>query len=76
MTVIQMIQREPLEYKLEGSLKLRVARLLTSEADRFAFSADLMRRLGEKPKAAPVKPPAGGKPPTGGKPPPPSPKRR
>jgi transcription-repair coupling factor (superfamily II helicase) len=50
LTVIQMIQREPLEYKLEGSLKLRVARLLTSESDRFAFAADLMRRLGEKPQ--------------------------
>jgi transcription-repair coupling factor (superfamily II helicase) len=57
MTVIQMIQQQPLEYRLEGSLKLRVARLLTNEADRFEFAADLMRRLAEKPKPAAVKPP-------------------
>jgi len=57
LTVIQMIQKEPLEYKLEGSLKLRVARLLSSEADRFAFAADLMRRLAQKPKPAHSGPP-------------------
>jgi hypothetical protein len=45
-----MIQHQPLEYRLEGSLKLRVARLLTTEEARFEFAADLMRRLGEKPQ--------------------------
>jgi transcription-repair coupling factor (superfamily II helicase) len=70
MTVIQMIQREPLEYRLEGSLKVRVARLLTNETDRFEFAADLMRRLAEKPK------PQAPKPAGGGKPSPPNPKRR
>ena len=62
MTVIQMIQGEPLEYRLEGSLKLRVARLLTTEAARFEFAADLMRRLAQKPKPQPVRPPQGSKP--------------
>ncbi len=62
MTVIQMIQKQPLEYRLEGSLKLRVARLLTNEADRFEFAADLMRRLAEKPKPQAPKPAGGGKP--------------
>jgi transcription-repair coupling factor (superfamily II helicase) len=76
MTVIQMIQQEPLEYKLEGSLKLRVARLLSNEADRFAFAADLMRRLAQKPKPSPAKTAGGGKPPMVAKPPPPGPKRR
>jgi hypothetical protein len=49
---------------------LRVARLLTNEADRFAFAADLMRRLAEKPKPTPVKPAGGPKPPAA------NPKRR
>ena len=39
MTVIRMIQKQPLEYRLEGSLKLRVARLLTERG-----SASSLRR--------------------------------
>jgi transcription-repair coupling factor (superfamily II helicase) len=53
LTVVQMIQRAPREYRLEGSLKLRVSRPLPTEESRFEFAADLMKRLGEKPRAEP-----------------------
>jgi hypothetical protein len=45
-----MIQMNPRVYRLEGSLKLRVSRPVQTEEARFEFAADLMRRLGEKPK--------------------------
>jgi transcription-repair coupling factor (superfamily II helicase) len=51
-TVVGMIQRNPREYRLEGSLKLRVSRPLQTENARFEFAAELMKRLTEKPKAA------------------------
>jgi transcription-repair coupling factor (superfamily II helicase) len=49
-TVVRMIQMNPRVYRLEGSLKLRVSRPVQTEEARFEFAADLMRRLGEKPK--------------------------
>jgi transcription-repair coupling factor (superfamily II helicase) len=49
-TVVRMIQMNPRVYRLEGSLKLRVTRPVQTEEARFEFAADLMRRLGEKPK--------------------------
>jgi hypothetical protein len=54
---VRMIQMNPRVYRLEGSLKLRVTRPVQTEEARFEFAADLMRRLGEKPKA--VEKPAG-----------------
>ncbi|MBS0422183.1 MAG: transcription-repair coupling factor [Proteobacteria bacterium] len=75
LTVIQMIQQDPLEFRLEGSLKLRIAHLLGSETERFEFAADLMKRLAQKPKPQAPKPAGGGKTPPG-KPPAAPPKRR
>ena len=51
-TVVGMIQKAPREYRLEGSLKLRVSRTLQTETARFDFAAELMKRLAEKPKVA------------------------
>jgi len=48
-TVVRMIQKNPREYRLEGSLKLRVSRPVPTEEARFEFAADLMKRLAEKP---------------------------
>jgi hypothetical protein len=62
-----MIQMNPRVYRLEGSLKLRVSRPVQTEEARFEFAADLMRRLGEKPKPV-EKPKALEKPQPAGKP--------
>ena len=48
-TLVHMVQRGAREYRLEGPLKLRVARALPAEAARFEFAAQLLRRLGERP---------------------------
>jgi transcription-repair coupling factor (superfamily II helicase) len=64
-TVVRMIQKNPREYRLEGSLKLRVARPLPTEEARFEFAAELMKRLVAKPGD---KPAPGGKPNTPDKP--------
>jgi transcription-repair coupling factor (superfamily II helicase) len=50
-TVVRMIQMNSRVYKLEGPLKLRITRPLQTEEARFEYAADLMKRLGEKPKA-------------------------
>jgi len=50
--VVRLIQKHPREYRLEGSLKLRVSRALASEQARFEFAAELMRRLSQKPARA------------------------
>jgi hypothetical protein len=44
-----MIQKNPKEYRLEGSLKLRVSRVLATEESRFDFAADLLKRLAAQP---------------------------
>jgi transcription-repair coupling factor (superfamily II helicase) len=49
-TVVRMVQKLPREYRLEGPLKLRVSRPLPTEEARFEFAADLLKRLGEKPR--------------------------
>ena len=72
-TVVKMIQKNPREYRLEGSLKLRVARPLPTEEVRFEFATELMKRLAEKPKPADKagvggKPNPADKPAPGGKP--------
>ena len=46
--VVRLVQKAPREYRLEGSLKLRVSRPLPQEEARFEFAADLMKRLGAK----------------------------
>ena len=48
-TLVHLVQRGAREYRLEGPLKLRVARALPAEAARFEFAAQLLRRLGERP---------------------------
>ena len=47
-TVIRMIQRQPREFRLEGSLRLKVSRTLPKELERFEFAAQLLQRLGER----------------------------
>ncbi len=48
--VVRLIQKHPREYRLEGPLKLRVTRALPSEASRFAYAGELLKRLGEAPR--------------------------
>jgi transcription-repair coupling factor (superfamily II helicase) len=50
--VIRLIQRHSREYRLEGPLKLRVARALATEARRFEFAAELMQALAPNAKGA------------------------
>ena len=47
-TVIRMIQRQSREFRLEGSLRLKVSRALPKELERFEFAAQLLQRLGER----------------------------
>src|SRR5437588_771581 len=49
-TVVHMIQRGSREYRLDGPLRLPVARALPTESARFEFAADLLGRLGEPPR--------------------------
>jgi transcription-repair coupling factor (superfamily II helicase) len=49
-TVVRLIQKHAREYRLEGPLKLRVARPLPTEANRFEFAGELLKRLGESPR--------------------------
>jgi transcription-repair coupling factor (superfamily II helicase) len=49
-TVVRLIQKHPREYRLEGSLKLRVMRQLPGETQRFDFAGELLKRLGEAPR--------------------------
>jgi hypothetical protein len=42
-----MVQKGAREYRLDGPLRLRVARQLPAESARFEFAAELLRRLGE-----------------------------
>jgi transcription-repair coupling factor (superfamily II helicase) len=48
--VIRLIQRQPSEFRLEGSLRLRISRALTAEAARFEFAGELLGRLGQNAK--------------------------
>ncbi|GAC1461027.1 MAG: hypothetical protein PVSMB6_21300 [Steroidobacteraceae bacterium] len=67
-TVVRMIQKNPREYRLEGSLKLRITRQLQTEEARFEFATGLLQRLAEMPpqpgktKLAAEKPKTAGKP--------------
>jgi len=44
-TVVRMVQKNPREYRLEGSLKLRVSRALQTDESRFEYAGELMKRL-------------------------------
>ena len=46
-TLVRMIGQGQREYRLDGPLKLRVARALPAESARFEYAAQLLQRLGE-----------------------------
>ncbi len=50
-TVIRLIEREARQFRLEGPLKLRVARPLAEEPRRFEFAGELLERLGRNARA-------------------------
>jgi transcription-repair coupling factor (superfamily II helicase) len=47
--LVKLMQQAPREYRLEGPLKLRIARALPDEEARFEFATTLMKRLGGRP---------------------------
>jgi transcription-repair coupling factor (superfamily II helicase) len=49
-TLVQLIREGGREYRLDGPMRLRVARALPGEPERFEFAADLLRRLGAAPR--------------------------
>jgi transcription-repair coupling factor (superfamily II helicase) len=49
-TLVRMIQQGARAYRLEGPLKLRIARALPTENERFEFAAELLRRLAGAPR--------------------------
>jgi transcription-repair coupling factor (superfamily II helicase) len=46
-SVVRMIQKSPREYRLEGSLRLRIAQALPTEEARFRFAGKLLQKLGK-----------------------------
>ncbi|MDE2338506.1 MAG: transcription-repair coupling factor [Gammaproteobacteria bacterium] len=48
-TLVKLMQQAPREYRLEGAMKLRVARALPDEESRFEFAGALLKRLSGKP---------------------------
>jgi transcription-repair coupling factor (superfamily II helicase) len=48
--VVRLMQQAPREYRLEGPLRLRIARAMPTEEARFDFGASLMKRLAGKPR--------------------------
>jgi transcription-repair coupling factor (superfamily II helicase) len=55
-TVLQLIQRQPREYRLDGPLRLRISRALELPAVRFEYASHLLAVLQSAP--TPVKAPA------------------
>jgi transcription-repair coupling factor (superfamily II helicase) len=53
-TLVRMIRQEPLQFRLEGPLKLRVMRLISAEGARFEYAAQLLQKLGEGSTAPPA----------------------
>ncbi|MGB6486025.1 MAG: transcription-repair coupling factor [Steroidobacteraceae bacterium] len=49
-TVVRLMQQAPREYRLEGPLRLRIARAMPAEEARFDFGASLMKRLAARPR--------------------------
>jgi len=45
--LVRLIERGAREYRLDGPLRLRIARALPAEGGRFEFATELLRRLGE-----------------------------
>ncbi|HUN27463.1 MAG TPA: transcription-repair coupling factor [Steroidobacteraceae bacterium] len=56
-TVIRLIQQNGREFRLEGALRLRIARALAEEPKRFEFASGLLERLAKN--AHPLPPQAG-----------------
>ncbi|MBW4051282.1 MAG: transcription-repair coupling factor [Proteobacteria bacterium] len=48
--VVRLMQQAPREYRLEGPLRLRIARAMPTEEARFDFGASLMKRLATRPR--------------------------
>jgi transcription-repair coupling factor (superfamily II helicase) len=48
VTVVRLMQQAPREYRLEGPLRLRIARAMPTEEARFEFGASLMKRLAAR----------------------------
>ncbi|MGH8218074.1 MAG: transcription-repair coupling factor [Steroidobacteraceae bacterium] len=46
-TIVRLIQRDAREFRLEGALKLRIARPLAEEPKRFEYARELLERLGK-----------------------------
>ena len=49
--VLQLIQKQPREYRLDGPLKLRIQRDLDTPAERFTFARELLQRLQQAHRA-------------------------
>ena len=47
-TLVKLMQRSPREYRLDGSMKLRIWRPMPDEAARFEFAGVLLKHLGGK----------------------------
>ncbi|MGC8522529.1 MAG: TRCF domain-containing protein, partial [Steroidobacteraceae bacterium] len=48
-TLVKLMQQSPREYRLEGAMKLRIARQMPEEQARFEFAGALLKRLAGKP---------------------------
>ena len=48
-SLVKLMQQAPREYRLEGAMKLRIARALPDEPARFEFAGALLKRLAAKP---------------------------
>jgi transcription-repair coupling factor (superfamily II helicase) len=47
-TVVRLMQQAPREYRLEGPLRLRIARALPTEEARVELGGSLMKRLSAR----------------------------
>ena len=52
MTLVEMIQRDPAHYRLDGADTLRFEGEMADEESRFALLEALLERLNQKAKAA------------------------
>jgi transcription-repair coupling factor (superfamily II helicase) len=49
-TLVRLVQHAPREYRLQGPLRLRLARAMPTEEARFDFGASLMKHLAARPR--------------------------
>ena len=47
-TLVQLIQKQPREFRLEGPAKLRITRALPKESERFEYAHELLKRLAPR----------------------------